>query len=428
MVLDVISVGLLTNVLSEIGFRTLDKIKDIKKRELKPKLEKAYFNAIQETEKKFPNSKSFIERVFKNIKVKERLFSLKGGKEDIKKYIFEFANSKKGVRETELKSKEVINHFYESFKSEFIKSPELQELLHKAYLNEIIFLSKSTNEKIEILPLIYKEIKDIRKDMAKLIAEKSIIKKIRGSNFNLGVGAFQLHLYSYSVKDIIEIFNSFYKIEKKIEKEEKTILELSDELEDSNFIRIIFRESLYKVIYPPERAYIFWLKQKLNYVELTCFVGNHYKKEEIISQLKNYVENSRIKEITLDKEITNLLKIYLRNISSLKYNPRIRRIIKRKNIQHIIKGKIGIFIGDPGFLKDRHVKFVIDNLIQPQDNEHADVFTFSGKEVPKIFTKPIDIDFHRDGRIVGFFPRLNLNVEQSRKSIYDFIMKYGKEF
>jgi len=425
--LDPISTGLLTNALSELLFQGLDKIKDEKKRQLKPKLEKAYQNAIKRTENKFPGSKPLVDRIFRDIKVKNRLFTLRGGKEDIQKFIFNFAKNKKGKRDNQLNHGEIIKYFYTEFKSEFINSPELQEYLKKAYFDEIAFLSKDTNQKVQILPLVYKEIKSLKDDIAKLIVDNSTIKKLSRSNFSYRIGAFKLHLYGYSIKEIIEIFNTFYNIEKTSNKNNITAIEFSDEAEDSNFIKLIYRESLYKVIYPPETKYLAWLKQELNYVELTCFAGNHYKKLEVDSLLKNYIEGTKIKEVTFDKSITKFLKKRLGNISSLKYNPRIKRVIKRKNVQHTIKGKIGIFIGDPGFLRDKQVKFVIDNLVEPKDNERADVFYFKGESIPKIFISPIDIDVNRDGRIIGFFPKKNLDAEKARKSIYNYITLYGAE-
>ena len=428
MALDPISAGLLTSALNELVFRTIDRIKNVNKKELKPKLEVAYLRAINETERKFPNSKAFIERVIKNIRIKNKVFSLRGGKKDIQKEILDFATKKRGKREENLDPRKVIECFYNAFKTEFTNDSVLQEYLKKAYLDEIVSLSKDTNIKIQILPDVFKEVKTLREDVAKLIVEHSIIKKIGKNNFSFRTGAFKIHLYGYSIKDLIGIFEGFYKVEKIFKKGDFTSLEFSDVGEDSNFIKLLYRESFYKVIYPPEKSHIAWLKQELNYVELTCFVGNHYKKAEIESVLKNYVESSKIKEITFDKRITPFLNSHLGYVSHFKYNPRIKRTIKKKNFQHIIKGKIGIFIGDPGFLRDKQIKFIINNLIEPNFNERADVFYFKGEEVPKIFNKPIDVDINRDGRIIGFFPKENLDLEKARMSLYNFISKYGDEF
>lgn len=428
MVLDQILVGLLTNAMSEVAFRTIDKISDDNKKKLKPLLEKAYAQSISATEKKYPKSSKLITRVIKNVKVKRRLISLKGGKLNILNDLKDFARSNTKRGEENLNTDNVLEYFYKNFIAQLKGSPDLQKYLQNAYLDEIARLSKDTNAKVQSLPFIFRNVLDIKEGISKLIAENSKLHRIGTCNFAYRLGAFQLRVYGSSMKDVENVIEVSYKLEKVRKSGDKTILEFTDESEDINVIRLMYQGSLYKVIYPPEKNYILWVKPKAQYLELTGFVGNKHKKEEIIAILRTHMNSPNIREVTFDEKITSFLKSNLRNVSQLKYNPRIKKKIKVKSGIHTIKGKVGIFVGDPGFLEDVKVKTVIDGLQSGAKNKHADIFYFKVDSLSGIYKTPMDFDFHRDGRIIGFFSRKKLNLDNAKKSIYDFIIKNGKEF
>lgn len=428
MVLDQILIGLLTNAMSEVTFRTIDKIKDKNKKDLKPSLDKAYNHAISETEQKYPKSTGLMSRVLKSAKVKRRILSLKGGKLEILQDLKELANEKKKKRDNPTNSDDILEYFYKKLIASFKDSPELQEYLRNAYVDEIARLSKDTNTKVQSLPFIFRDVQDIKKGIAKLIAENSKLQKLKNSNFAYRLSAFQIKIFGVTYSDIKNIIDVSYKLEEVKDENNEMIIEFTDESEDINVIRLMYEGSLYKVIYPPEKSYVIWMKQMENYIEMTCFIGNKHKKEEILSILKTHIDSPIIKEVTFDEKITAFLKDNLRNVTQLKYNPQIKKEIKLKNGTHTIKGKIGIFVGDPGFLEDDKVKTIMGGLQTGGNNKHSDVFYFKTESLPNIYSSPMDFDFHRDGRIVGFFGRKNLSLETARKTLYSFILKNGKEF
>ena len=71
---------------------------------------------------------------------------------------------------------------------------------------------------------------------------------------------------------------------------------------------------------------------------------------------------------------------------------------------------------------------IIEALHTGGNNQHADIFYFKTESISNIYSDPMDFDFHRDGRIVGFFSRKKLSLEKARKTLYNFIERYGTEF
>ena len=70
---------------------------------------------------------------------------------------------------------------------------------------------------------------------------------------------------------------------------------------------------------------------------------------------------------------------------------------------------------------------IIEALHTGGNNQHADIFYFKTESISNIYSDPMDFDFHRDGRIVGFFSRKKLSLEKARKTLYNFIERAIKD-
>lgn len=438
--MDVITIGLITNAMSDLCFKEMSLIKDEGKKLLQPTFEKAYQEVISKVEIKHPSSKALINRIFRNIKVKRKILSLKGGRTDVLSYVKQF--SKRIIKKEDLArdTDVIIEYFYSTFITVLKSNPELMKRLILCYYDEIALMCQDISKRVkkiedntnsipEMLECV-QGIKTVSEDISKKIAENARFVKVKSSNFPYRIGAFQLRLYGPNVAEVKNFIDVTYKIVKEKNDSNSKIIEFTyGSNQINNTLKLMYSGEMFKVIYPPEDTTTIWLFQKKEYVEVTCFAANYHKREELISGLKSSLEECLIKELTFDVNILDLLKKYQINISHLKYNPKIQHKVKVKGITHTFKGKIGIFSGDPGFLQNNTIASIIGGLKSGENGKHSDVYFFKALSVPNIFNFLINFDFHRDGRIIGYLPKKDEKSSDGlRTALYKFIVVNAKEF
>lgn len=404
--MDPITLGILTNLLSSIISKGSSKVLDELKGNEVDKLNSLYESSILELEKKHPKAKNFIKRFIKKSSIKNRIISLHGGKDLILEDIYDEAKKLLTKTEVGFDCRLILNDFWNVFIKKLKADPVLESHIYNCMYNDIAVMCKNISGNTQLLPDIVKVVKRNNSQLTRLIEEKGIFLKVKGSNFKTRVGAARFELLSLDYQDFFSIMETQFNIDSTKFEDGKYKIIFHDDKNDGNSLKINYSGEFYKLIYPPESRNEIWVESSNSVLKLTLFLSSGAKVSSFESILRSQIPPAFITKFTLDNSMKIILDKNLKLVSHLRYNPKLKTEIVLKSGTQRFEGKMGVLAGDAKFLLDEKAKQILDDL----DNERkktsfSDIIEFKLLNYSCFSKNDCDGDFHRDGRIIGLFPK-----------------------
>lgn len=396
------------------------------------KISTIYDESVKELSTEYDKDLSVpIKQIFKDSYVKYQIKEFKGGREKIIEHITQRAKDLVSTKHKTLSLDRIVPRFYSIFMGKLRRDDTLYKRLQEIYTSVILDHTLAIKERLEELN---KNFYDLKQEIIKNVGEKSYLKVVKSSGFPKLYGGFQMRIIGQSLSELFQNLDNYafegkdgFMAIKKINGNEFTTIYIPKK--SNNSIRINYKGNPYQIVYPPINSVDVWIKQKENFIEVTCFSGSFGLDKELYALFRNCAHSKVLfKRITFDRNMKKLLQKHLGQITTIEYDPLIWGKIE---IEGVVQDRVAdraTISGEKGIMKHDKIQKLIKSLKKIRPGQVADIYFFKAEESAKFDGKyNTTFDVNHDGRLIAYFNKKKYSDEDMRKSIYNFIIAHGLE-